>query len=199
MNINSTAFVGALHKKYGTPQMVLRRLALDEFEVGGTEEKAETLTDFLRRAGLSGADIAEFKRRCDEGAEDEEEAEEGNTGERTSFSNTEVGDKMSEIDEFIREKLHGDDLEIHRNMIGGLLRAAGGGASDMLPTGPGGTGLPKNPIDLQRQAMDARISTRSDTFGHGHDRGRVPMPADRKPKSDAAKYAPGISRIVIGV
>jgi hypothetical protein len=194
-----------LHQKYGTPQMVLRRLALDEFEVGGTEEKAETLTDFLRRAGLSGADIAEFKRRCDEGAEDEdededeEEAEEGNTGERTGFNNTEVGNKMSEIDEFIREKLHGDDLEIHRNMIGGLLRAAGGGASDMLPTGPGGTGLPKNRIDQQRQAMDARISTGSDTFGHGHDRGRVSMPSNRKPKSDAAKYAPGIAKITIGV
>jgi hypothetical protein len=169
-------------------------------------DRRETLRDFMLRKGLTQDHVDAFEALCRIGdaenqqAEDdeEEEAEEGNTGERTSFSNTEVGDKMSEIDEFIRDKLQGDDLEIHRNMLGSLMRAAGGGASDMLPTGPGGTGLPKNRIDLQRQAMDARITTGSDSFGRGHDRGRVPMPADRKPKSDAAKYAPGIEHITIG-
>jgi hypothetical protein len=52
-------------------------------------------------------------------------------------------------------------------MIGALLNEAGGGASDMLPTGPGGTGIPKNRMQLEnRQAMDEDRARRAAARQH---------------------------------
>jgi hypothetical protein len=193
MNINSTAFARALRQKYGTPQMVLRRLALDEFEVGGTEEKAETLAVFLRRAGLSEADIAEFRRRCDEHAEDD--------------GNGPLGEAVSALQQFIIDKLQPEDAQIGHDLIGSLLREAGaaGEATDDLPTAvANGSRFPKNRMELERrQAQDADITigrgSAGDSFGHADAR-RVRFPSQRSGASAAAvRHAPGIDRITIGV
>jgi hypothetical protein len=169
MQVDVRSLVADFRREYGSGAAALRALGVTPRRVGAgvmafDEAPPESAFEWLRKKGVAQDVVDEFRRRCEEGAEDEEEeeAEEGNAGERRSFNNTEVGDKMSEIDEFIREKLHGDDLEIHRNMIGGLLRAAGGGASDMLPTGPGGTGIPRNRMQLEhRQAMDEARALRA--------------------------------------
>jgi hypothetical protein len=155
---------------------------------------------------LGAKDSAEFAKLLQPhvrtGADEEEAAEAVNTGPRDvaqrAEDDTEGGDHISDIHQFVRDRLQGDDVATFETMLEELLRSMGDAAADALPTGSGGTGIPKNRIDLQRQAADARITMGTDSFGAGIDRGRVPMTSDRKPKSDAAKYAPGIERITIG-
>jgi hypothetical protein len=168
------------------------------------DDRRETMNQFLRRVGVSQDAIDAFHHMV----------EAVNTGSDPHEQHAEddqptLSEAVSALQNFITEKMSTEDAQECHHLIGGILNAAdkgpntfnGGEGEDALPTGPGGTGLPKNRMQVEgRQAMDsARITTGTDSFGHGYDRGRVPMPADRKPKSDAAKFAPGISRIVIGV
>jgi hypothetical protein len=201
MNINSTAFVMALHQKYGTPQMVLRRLALDEFEVGGTEEKAETLADFLRRAGLSEAGISEFRRRCEEG----EHAEDDGNGP--------LGEAVSALQQFVIDKLQPEDAQIGHDLIGGLLREAGaaGEATDAIPS-RGRNGLPRNALggggamdeDRGRRVAAHRHTQNCDptlgggTSAYGVPTDRVRFPRERTANKGAERYAPGLAHIKLG-
>jgi hypothetical protein len=169
-------------------------------------DRGETMHQFMRRKGLSDDHIAVFDALCRIGAKDgeNERSEAVNTGSRDPYmppaSALPPGgdEQMGKIREFARDRLQGDDVGTFEGLVEELMRCLGGEgeAADDLPTYRS-NGMPRNSID-SRHAMDARITTGTDTFGHGHDRGPVPMPADRKPKSDAAKYAPGISRITIG-
>jgi hypothetical protein len=170
-------------------------------------DRGETVRDFMLRKGLSQDHVDAFEALCRVGDAENGRSEAVNTGADPYEPNAEddEGDDVFKGHVNVLAKAIGnmDPGEAHgcEQALAAILRRAGDGAADMLPTGEGGTGLPRNRMQLEgRHAMDsARITTGSDTFGHGHDRGRVPMPADRKPKSDAAKFAPGISRIVIGV
>jgi hypothetical protein len=77
MNVDVGQLVREFRNKYGSGAAALRALGVTP-RLAFDEDEPETVSEWLRRKGVSDADIAEFKRRCDEGAEDEEEeAEEG--------------------------------------------------------------------------------------------------------------------------
>jgi hypothetical protein len=222
MQVDIRSLVADFRREYGSGGAALRALGVKPVRVRGgvmafDEAPPESAFEWLRKKGVAQDVVDEFRRRCEEGAEDEEEeAEEGNEGERTSlFSNTKVGDHLSQIDKFIRGKLHGDDLELHRNMIGALLNEAGGGASDAIPS-RGRNGMPRNALggggamdasldsDLARRAAAYRHAQNCDptlgggTSGYGVPTDRVRFPRERTANKGAERYAPGLAHIKLG-
>jgi hypothetical protein len=158
------------------------------------------VADFLSQHGVPPAVIGEFIGRCGAetaGVAEDDEDEEGEVDESIAtpeerLHNHHLGEVVTEFQKFANEKLSGDDVSTFNNLVNKLLRVHGeGGAADDLPSFR--NGMPKSAMDSVSQ-----IGIGTDSFGHAFDRNPVRMAADGKPKSGAAKYAPGISRIRIG-
>jgi hypothetical protein len=190
-------------RKYGSGSAALRALGVTpRLAAAFDEAPPETVSAFLRRKGMSEADIAEFRRRCDEG----EHAEDGDEA---------VGEQVSKIHQFVRDRMQGDDVGTFETMMEELLRCAmGDAAQDMLPTAvANGSRFPKSRMELEhRQAMDEDRAQRSAQHRHtqacditiGADSAYglavdgVRFPGERKKPRSGAEKLPDTSHIKVG-
>jgi hypothetical protein len=72
IKVDQAAFSRELRRKFGTPQRLLDALGMRRVDISrlAFDEEPETLNQFLKRSGLTSAQIAEFHRLCREGAEE---------------------------------------------------------------------------------------------------------------------------------
>jgi hypothetical protein len=132
------AEVGILQRNFRSKSNLLNSLGLDGAEILSRRTDDETLPEFLRRAGLSEDDIEEFRRRCDEGEQAEDDLDE--------VHKAHVRTLLDAIGQMPPER-----QQECQSALNAVLRL-GGAARDRLPEYKS-NGLPKN----NAQAMDARF------------------------------------------
>jgi hypothetical protein len=204
MNIDVGDLIREFRNKYGSGAAALRALGVTP-RLAFDEDEPETVTQWLRRKGMSEADIAEFRRRCDEGAEDdEEEAEEENDG----FDP--LDDAVNKVLAGIA-KLEPGDATSCNEALEHILSQTRKGASDAIPS-RGRNGMPRNALG-GGGAMDEARALRAAQHKHtqacditlGFDSAYgvavdgVRFPGERRKTRSGAEKLPGTAHIGIGV